>query len=223
MSWAGVISPPGTRGTTEYEPLRWRLARWWSLVSWRAACSPSRTWPGSRVARIEATTGLQMSQPSPVPWATRRPVKVVRPVTRRISYSSARVCGKCSHSPRAGSTPCSARLSLTRPVRAETQLPQPVPALVHRFTPATSVSPCVRTASRTAPPVTWWQEQTTAESGRAGAGPSPWALAGRTSRSAGTVSGSPARVRARRVPYASVSPTRTPPVRALSGPTRSFL
>jgi hypothetical protein len=61
------------------------LARKWSLVSWSDACSPSRMWPGCSVASIDATAGLQTSQPVPVPNLRTRSRKVAMPVTRRIS------------------------------------------------------------------------------------------------------------------------------------------
>ena len=38
ISFSGVISPPGTRGTIEYVPFFCRLARKWSLVSCSGAC-----------------------------------------------------------------------------------------------------------------------------------------------------------------------------------------
>ena len=41
------------------------LARKRSLVSWSVACSPSRMFSFHRLARIEATAGLQISQPLP--------------------------------------------------------------------------------------------------------------------------------------------------------------
>ena len=67
MSFSGVISPPGTRGTTEYRPPRWMLARKRSLVSCSVAWAASRTFSFQIVAMIEATAGLQISQPCPRP------------------------------------------------------------------------------------------------------------------------------------------------------------
>ncbi len=66
MSFSGVISPPGMRGTTEYSPPRWMLARKRSLVSWSVAWAGSRMFSFQIVARIEATAGLQISQPWPL-------------------------------------------------------------------------------------------------------------------------------------------------------------
>ena len=53
ISLSGVISPPGTRGTTQYNPPRCILARKRSFVScsvWcsGSACRRSTGWPGSR-------------------------------------------------------------------------------------------------------------------------------------------------------------------------------
>lgn len=78
------------------------------------------------------------------------------------------------------------------------------------------------TAPRIVPLVTLWQEQMTAESGSA-EGPSATgapAPAGRTSCS-GAIGGTDP-VKARRVPYASASPTRIPPSSSPPRPMTSF-
>src|SRR2546423_14417587 len=62
-SFLGVISQPGTRGTTEKVPLRWIFARNLSLVSWRPFRPGSRICLLNREARIEAIAGLQTSHP----------------------------------------------------------------------------------------------------------------------------------------------------------------
>ncbi|CAM5728367.1 hypothetical protein STENM223S_01661 [Streptomyces tendae] len=98
-----------------------------------------------------------------------------------------------------------------------------MPALVHFFTSGTVVQECSVTAPRTVPLGTLWQEQITASSGSA-AGPS-WAGApapAGSTRDSGETGGTEP-VKARRVPYASASPTRMPPSRVPSRPTTSFL
>src|SRR5262249_47632311 len=65
----GRISPPGTRGTTEYVPPRWMFARKWSWVSWMVGWFSTKSFHVE--ARIEATAGRQISHPSPLPWRAR--------------------------------------------------------------------------------------------------------------------------------------------------------
>ncbi len=60
----------------------------------------------SWLARIEATAGLQMSQPRPVPWPATTSSKRVYPWTATTSKSSARVSAKCSHRLRSTVRPC---------------------------------------------------------------------------------------------------------------------
>ena len=74
------------------------MARKWSLESCSEACSPSRMCSELVDARIEATAGLQMSQPFPVPKRSISPVKVRIDVAETIENSSARDWLKCSHS-----------------------------------------------------------------------------------------------------------------------------
>ncbi len=202
-SFSGVISPPGMRGTTEYVPLRWRLARNRSLVSCRPACSPSSTCPVASEARIEATTGLQMSQPRPLPYPAISWEKVLIPVARTTSNSSARDCSKCSHRALDCTTPHSSSSCLSM----GTHEPQPVPAFVHDLTEATSVQPLSLMAQVICPLVTAWQEHTCASSGSARS--TPPAGATRDPGSAG--SGLP--TSGRRVAYWLASPTSTPPSR----------
>ena len=66
-----MISPPGTRGTTEYRPPRCMFARKRSFVSCSVSCSGSMMSSFHRLARIEATAGLQISQPWPRPQCAR--------------------------------------------------------------------------------------------------------------------------------------------------------
>ena len=81
ISPSGVTSPPGMRGTTEYEPSFCRFAITWSLVSCSAARSPCRTCAGAVVARIEAIAGLQMSQPRPAASVPNRATTSVNDAT----------------------------------------------------------------------------------------------------------------------------------------------
>lgn len=86
---------------------------------------------------------------------------------RTISYSSSRVCEKQPHRPLSTSTPLASSSAVTSWPSTLTQLPQPVPALVHFFTSGTVVQECSVTAPRIAPFDTLWQEQTIASSGKA--------------------------------------------------------
>ena len=125
-----------------------------------------------------------------------------------MSNSSVRVCAKCSHSALLICTP----LSASNVFSSGTHEPHPVPAFVHAFTPATSVSPSALIESQIAPLLTAWQEQTCAESGNApDAAPSP---SGEIS-----VSGSPAisvPTSGRSSANLDASPTRMPPSSVLA-------
>src|SRR5712671_2281371 len=88
-------------------------------------------------ARIEATTGLQMSQPFPVPKRSMSSVKVRTDVAETIENSSARDWLKCSHSAFDCSTPSASSSCLS----SGTQDPQDVPASVHFFRLGTSQQP----------------------------------------------------------------------------------
>ena len=80
-------------------------------------------------ARIDATTGLQMSQPFPLPKRSIRPEKVRIAVAETISNSSARDWLKCSHSALDCSTPSASSSCLS----SGTHEPHDVPASVHFF------------------------------------------------------------------------------------------
>ena len=63
-------------------------------------------WSDDVEARIDATAGLQMSQPVPVPYLAIRPEKVRMPVAATIWNNSAGASWlKCSHSAFECSTP----------------------------------------------------------------------------------------------------------------------
>src|SRR5262245_12157057 len=105
-------------------------------------------------ARMEATAGLHISQPFPVPKRSRRPEKVRISVTATISNSSARDWLKCSHSALDCCTPSAASNCLS----VGTQEPQEVPAAVHDLSAGTSVQPLAIAAINT-PLVTLLHEQ----------------------------------------------------------------
>src|SRR3954454_13294264 len=103
------------------------LARKWSFESCSEACSPSRMCSELVDARIDATAGLQMSQPFPVPKRSIRPLKVLIDVAETIENSSARDWVKCSHSALDCSTPSASSSCLSN----GTHEPHEVPASVH--------------------------------------------------------------------------------------------
>src|ERR1700741_5678185 len=138
------------------------LARKWSLESCSEACSPSRMGSDPVEARMEATTGLQMSQPFPRPKRSSRPEKVRISVAEMISKSSAREWLKCSHSALDCSTPSASSSCLSR----GTHDPHEVPAAVHDLSAGTSAQPLAIAPFRS-PLVTLLHEQICAESGSA--------------------------------------------------------
>src|SRR6516165_12555407 len=118
-------------------------------------------------ASIEATAGLQTSQPRPRPCSANNWPNDRRPEIRTRSNSSWRLYGKCSHRWSVTAMPALTSSSLTMSVTIGTQPPQPVPALVADFTCATSVSPSDLTASQIAAFDTLLQLQTRALPARA--------------------------------------------------------
>src|ERR1700754_4646297 len=138
------------------------LAKKWSFESCSDACSPSRMWSEPVDAKMDATTGLHMSQPFPRPKRSNRPEKVRVSVAEMISKSSARDWLKCSHSALDCSTPSASSSCLS----SGTHDPHEVPAAVHDFSDATSPQPSAIAHLRS-PLVTLLQEQICAESGRA--------------------------------------------------------
>src|SRR5690348_12518536 len=88
-------------------------------------------------ARMEATVGLQISQPDPLPCLAISSENLRMPVDCTMWNSSARDCAKCSHSDLETSTPdCSSSF-----LSMGTQPPQEVPALVQLLMPGTSQAP----------------------------------------------------------------------------------
>ena len=120
-----------------------------------------------RLARIEATAGLQTSQPRPVPCAATTSSKRRWPCTATVSKSSCRVRAKCSHRLRSTSRPAAAKCSSTIVRTSGLQEPQVVPARVQALTQATSAHgfSARATASTICALVTSLQEQTCASSG----------------------------------------------------------
>src|SRR5919108_839713 len=113
------------------------LARKWSFESCSEACSPSRMCSELVDAKIDATTGLQMSQPFPVPKRSIRPENVRIDVAATIENSSARDWLKCSHNALDCSTPSASSSCLS----SGTQEPHDVPALVQLLSDGTSQHP----------------------------------------------------------------------------------
>src|SRR5215213_8815316 len=144
------------------------LARKWSLESCSDACSPSRMCSELVDARIEATAGLHISQPFPVPKRSISPVKVRIDVAETIENSSARDWLKCSHSALDCSTPSASSSCLS----SGTHEPHEVPASVHFFSSGTSQQPPAMASVRS-PFVTLLHEQICAAGGNA---PTPKAL-----------------------------------------------
>src|SRR5688572_21466899 len=106
---------------------------------------------------MEATAGLQMSHPRPVPNSPISALKEVTPRTRMMSKSSCREYVKCSQSALESLTPPSMSSCLS----SGTQEPQPVPALVQAFSEATSLHPPA-IALEMSSLDTAWHEQTCA-------------------------------------------------------------
>src|SRR6478735_10653874 len=113
------------------------LARNWSFESCSEACSPPSTCSELVEARIDATVGLQISQPFPVPNFSIRPEKVRISVALTISKSSARDWLKCSHNALDCSTPSASSSCLS----SGTQEPHEVPAFVQLLREGTSLQP----------------------------------------------------------------------------------
>src|SRR5258705_9516862 len=191
------------------------LARKWSLESCSEACSPSRMCSELVDARIDATAGLQMSQPFPLPNRSIRAEKVrtdSEGPAETISNSSARDWVKCSHSAFDCSTPSAASSCLS----SGTQDPHDVPASVHFFRLGTSQQPPV-IASVSSPFVTLLHEQICAPAGSAptpNPPPPPSDPAGAI-RAIGSP-GSCSPTIGRKIPYDEASPTRIPPSSVLA-------
>src|SRR4029079_19082261 len=131
---------------------------------------------------MDATAGLQISQPSPRPWRASRSSKVLISPIRTRWYSCWRVYGKGSHIEVLTVTPRFLSSALRIWVTSGVQPPQVVPAFVLVFSAPTVVQP-VSMAPQMAPFVTLLHEQTQAVAGSAasalvGGAPAPAAAAG---------------------------------------------
>src|SRR5690242_7702554 len=189
------------------------LARKWSLESCSDACSPSRMCSELVDARMDATTGLQMSQPFPVPKRSISAVNVRIDVAEMIEKSSARDWLKCSHSALDCSTPSASSSCLS----SGTHDPQDVPAFVQVFSAGTSLHPPAM-ASHRSPLVMLLHEHICAATG---SDPTPNAPPVAPSGPVGAISaigspGSASPTMGRSTPYDDASPTRMPPSSVLA-------
>src|SRR5262245_64371774 len=103
------------------------LARKWSLESCNDACSPSRMWSELVDARIDATAGLQMSQPFPVPNRSISPENVRTDSdgpAEMIENNSARDWLKCSHSALDCATPSASSSCMNSGTHEHTRAPR---------------------------------------------------------------------------------------------------
>src|SRR6478736_2084415 len=154
-----------------------------------------------RLARIEVTAGLQISQPPPVPCRAISSSNVLILLILTMLKSSCRVCEKCSHRCFTTLFPAAASSLFNRSVTSGTHPPHPVPAFVHDFSSPSVVRPLSRMAWQICPLLTLLHEQIWALSGRL----PPAAVAvvipgGIISSAGGTASGSLPRHSASRVP-----------------------
>src|ERR1700712_3288913 len=149
-----------------------------SLVSCSGTSDGSMIGLFQHDARIEPTTGLQISQPMwPLPWRASMSSKLSICSTRAKAYSSWRVKAKCSHRLLSTATPRAVSSCSNTLLSSAEQPAQPVAALVQALIPARSVQP-PSMAEQIAPLLTLWQEQMVALVGRGaapkGGAPSLW-------------------------------------------------
>src|SRR5229473_5898494 len=166
MSCWGVISPAATRGTTEYVPSFWILARKRSFVSCRGALSRASTKSFQHEARIDATAGLHTSQPRPFPCLVSISSNVCSPPTRAKSNSSLRENAKCSQIWLLTATPRRLSSVFKTCVTSGAHPPQELAALVHCLSAPIVLAPPAMAAHRS-PLLTLLQEQICAVSGSA--------------------------------------------------------
>src|SRR6478752_1664679 len=131
---------------------------------------------------MDATAGLQMSQPSPRPWRASTSSKFLSSPMRTRWNSCWRVYGKCSHIDVLTFTPRFLSSALRICVTNGVQPPQVVPAFVLVLSAPTVVQPASM-APQMPPFVTLLHEQTQAVAGSAasalvGGAPAPAAAAG---------------------------------------------
>ena len=135
------------------------LARKRSLVSCRVWWVSSRMFSFHRLASIELTAGLQISQPWPRPCPAMRSANVLISLTLTMSSSSCRVYGKCSQRSLLTLRPAASSSCLRRSVTNGRHPPQPVPARVRALTSPTVAQPPARTDAQMSPLLTplHWQ------------------------------------------------------------------
>src|SRR5687767_614417 len=136
---------------------------------------------------MDATAGLQMSQPRPLPCLAIVSSKLFSSPMRTRWNSCWRVYGKCSHIEVFTLTPRFLSSAFSSCVTSGVQPPQEVPALVRVFSAPTVVQPASM-AEQMPPLDTLLHEQTWAESGSAasalvGGAPAPAAAAGNSKAS----------------------------------------
>src|SRR6185436_815769 len=117
-------------------------------------------------ARMDATAGLQMSQPRPRPCLVSTSSKVLSSLMRTRWNNCWRVYGKCSHIEVLTVTPRFLSSAFSSCVTSGVQPPQVVPALVLVFNPPTVVQPA-EMAEQMPPFETLLHEQICAVSGNA--------------------------------------------------------
>src|SRR5262245_43027573 len=120
------------------------LARKQSLVSWMVVFSV--TFSFHRLAKIDATAGLQISQPFPLPCEAMRSLNDLMRLILTISNNSWRVNEKCSQRAALAIVPAALLSALKMSTTSGRQPPQPVPALVHDLTSSTEQRFFVRIA-----------------------------------------------------------------------------
>src|SRR5258708_23865225 len=145
------------------------LARKRSFVSCRGALSRASTKSFQHEARIDATAGLQTSQPRPRPCLVSISSNVCNPPTRAKSNSSLRENLKCSQIWLLTATPRRDSSVFRTSVTSCAHPPHELAALVHCLSAPTVLAPPALAAHRSRV-LTLVHEQICAESGRA---PSP--------------------------------------------------
>src|SRR5262249_48429749 len=113
-----------------------------------------------KLARIDATAGLQISPPVPFPWLLINWSNDLMFLIFTISNSSCRVKAKCSHRLGLSFFPVAFISALNRSVTKGRHPPQPVPALVHFLTSSTEPRVLSRIDEQIVPLLTLLHEQT---------------------------------------------------------------
>ena len=197
-----------------------------AIVGVLNASSARRCCRSTELARIEATAGLQISQPWPRPWrgSTRR--TCVMRLILTISNNSWREQAKCSQRALLTFLPDALIAALNRSVTSGRQPPQPVPAFVQSLISSTEVKFLSRMASQIWPLLTLLHEQICVSLAMpVSAAPAALPLFLPSSSSLGGIaSGSLLLASIDSCPYSEASPTRMPPSKCVpSRLNNSFL